>query len=59
MVEAAPASPVNGADLSIDNNGAANLAYASSDKSMDFESFRKVYEAETVDMVSTKNPYNK
>lgn len=44
-------------DLSIDYNGAAKLAYASSDKSMDFESFLDVYKADTVKMVAAKNPY--
>lgn len=58
-IDAAPATLVNESDVSIDYNGAAKLAYASSDKSMDFESFRKVYEAETVAMVSEKNPYKK
>jgi len=54
-----PAASAKGVDLSIDYNSAAKLAYASSDKSLDFESFLKVYEAETVAMVAAKNPYRK
>ncbi|KAL3780780.1 hypothetical protein HJC23_006718 [Cyclotella cryptica] len=61
---AAEASPTSvaaakGVDLSVDYNSAAKLAYASSDKSLDFEAFRKVYEADTVAMVAAKNPYRK
>jgi hypothetical protein len=58
-VEATSVIPANDVDLSIDYNAPAKLAYASSDKSMDFESYRKVYEADTVAMVSAKNPYKK
>jgi len=47
----------NNMDISIDYNAAAKLAYASSNKSMDFESFVKVYVADTVAMVAAKNPY--
>jgi len=54
-----PVAAAKGVDVSIDYNSAAKLAYASSDKSLDFESFRKVYEAETVAMVAAKNPYRK
>ncbi|KAL3790829.1 hypothetical protein ACHAWO_010668 [Cyclotella atomus] len=59
QIAADSAASKNSADLSIDYNGAAKLAYAFSDKTMDFDSFRKVYEAETVAMVAAKNPYKK
>jgi hypothetical protein len=58
-VEAEPVAPANSVDLSIDYNGAAKLAYANSDKTMEFDAFRKAYEAETVAMVAAKNPYKK
>jgi hypothetical protein len=54
-----PVASAKGVDLSIDYNSAAKLAYSSSGKSLDFESFLKVYEAETVAMVAAKNPYRK
>jgi len=53
------ASSANDIDISIDYDSAAKLAYALSDKSLDFESFREVYESETVAMVAAKNPYKK
>lgn len=54
-----PVASAKDVDISIDYNSAAKLAYASSDKSLDFESFLKVYESETVAMVAAKNPYRK
>ena len=49
----------NDMDISIDYNAAAKLAYSSSNKSMNFEFFLKVYVADTVAMVAERTLTNK
>lgn len=57
VAEPVAAAPVASVDISVDYNAAAKLAYEASDKSTDFESFRALYEEDTVAMVAAKNPF--